>query len=70
METKTMDRPLQIEPESAKGRNQSGAQIGAANFAKLQEYFDQLEREGGRVPATKEGRPNLSAIALACGFDR
>jgi hypothetical protein len=48
----------------------SGTEIGAENFTKLQSYFTQLEREGGQVPLTKAGRPNLSAIALNCGFDR
>ncbi len=51
-------------------KSRSGAEIGAENFGKLQDYFAQLEREGGQVPFTKEGRPNLSAIALSCGFDR
>ena len=54
--------------ESKNGR--SGAQIGAENLLKLQDYFRQIEREGGQVPLTKDGRPNLSAIALNCGFDR
>jgi len=49
---------------------QSGVQIGAENFVKLQSYFDALERDKNPVPLTKDGRPNLSAIALACGFDR
>ena len=48
----------------------SGTQIGAENLLKLQEYFLQIERAGGQVPLTKDGRPNLSAIALNCGFDR
>jgi hypothetical protein len=51
-------------------RSRSGVQIGAENFSKLQDYFSQLERDGGQVPLTKDGRPNLSAIALSCGFDR
>jgi hypothetical protein len=54
--------------EPIKGK--SGAQIGTENLVKLEEYLDQLEKEGGKVPLTKDGRPNLSAIALACGFDR
>lgn len=62
------DHSSQLEPDKAP--SQSGAQIGVANFARLREYFDQLEREGGRIPVTKGGRPNLSAIAFACGFDR
>lgn len=56
----------QTEPTNTR----SGAQIGAENFSKLQAYLVQLENEGGKVPLTKDGRPNLSAIALACGFDR
>ena len=59
-----MDNPR----ESAKGRN--GAQVGAENYRKLQEYFTQLEHDHGQVPLTKDGQPNLSAIALSCGFDR
>lgn len=58
------------EPSQPNRPGQSGVQIGAANYAKLQQYFDYLEGEGSRLPVTKGGRPNLSAIALACGFDR
>jgi len=54
--------------ESKKGK--SGVQIGAENLARLEAYLDQLVNQGGKVPLTKDGRPNLSAIAVVCGFDR
>ena len=56
--------------EIVTAKSRSGIQVGAENFERLQEYFMELERTGGQVPLTKDGRPNFSAIALACGFDR
>jgi hypothetical protein len=47
----------------------SGARIGAENVARLKEYLDRLAAAGEPFP-TRGGRPNLSAVAVACGFDR
>jgi hypothetical protein len=49
--------------------DRSGVQIGADNVARLGAYLDRLAAAGERFP-TRNGRPNLSAVALACGFDR
>lgn len=48
---------------------QSGAQIGAENVARLRAYLDRLSAAGEPLPR-RAGKPNLSAIAIACGFDR
>lgn len=50
-------------------RGQSGVEIGRRNVERLKAYFASLREEGRAVPS-RDGRPNLSAIALACGFDR
>ncbi len=47
----------------------SGVRIGAENVAALKAYLDRLAAAGERFP-TRGGRPNLSAVAVACGFDR
>lgn len=47
----------------------SGAEIGAENVARLQTYLDGLASTGEPLPM-RAGKPNMSAIALACGFDR
>ena len=50
-------------------RSKSGQQIGLENIDRLKAYLDSLELAGLSVPQ-RNGRPNLSAIAAACGFDR
>lgn len=47
----------------------SGAAAGAENVRRLREYIDALVAEGRPLPV-RNGKPNVSAIALACGFDR
>lgn len=47
----------------------SGSEIGAENVERLQRYLADLENEGRKLPE-RGGRVNISAIALACGFDR
>lgn len=47
----------------------SGPEIGAENVARLQTYLDGLAATGEALPM-RAGKPNMSAIALACGFDR
>ena len=49
--------------------SKSGSAIGAENVDRLEQYLAALAREGRKLPE-RAGRPNLSAIALACGFDR
>lgn len=49
--------------------SKSGQQIGQENTDRLKAYLDSLRLAGLTVPQRK-GRPNLSAIAAACGFDR
>lgn len=47
----------------------SGADIGAENANRLSEYLASLEAAGIGLPV-RGGKPNMSAIAIACGFDR
>lgn len=47
----------------------SGAEAGAENVRRLEEYLEALAAEGRPLP-WRNGKPNHSAIALACGFDR
>ncbi|WP_291825804.1 DUF6262 family protein [Bosea sp. (in: a-proteobacteria)] len=47
----------------------SGAALGAENVEKLRRYLHQLSDEKQPLPE-RNGRANVSAIALACGFDR
>jgi hypothetical protein len=47
----------------------SGREIGERNVETLRAYLDRLEAVGEPLPA-RNGRTNLSAIAIACGFDR
>jgi hypothetical protein len=47
----------------------SGQQKGADNVERLQAYIASIEAEGGALPM-RGGNVNMSAIALACGFDR
>lgn len=47
----------------------SGVELGVENVARLQSYLDGLEATGTPLPL-RAGKPNMSAVALACGFDR
>ncbi|MCP1560146.1 hypothetical protein E4V01_01460 [Methylorubrum sp. Q1] len=47
----------------------SGREIGERHVAALRAWLDGLEAAGEPLP-TRNGRINLSAIAIACGFDR
>lgn len=47
----------------------SGAELGAENVGRLQAYLDGLAATGEPLPM-RGGKPNMSAISLACGFDR
>lgn len=46
-----------------------GVPQGQENARRLEAYLDALERDKLPLPA-RDGKPNLSVIALACGFDR
>jgi hypothetical protein len=52
-----------------RARSKSGQQIGLENIDRLKAYLDSLKLAGLSVPQ-RNGRPNLSAIAAASGFDR
>jgi len=47
----------------------SGCQVGAEYVERLKSYLADVATEGRPLPA-RGGKPNASAIALACGFDR
>ena len=47
----------------------SGQQRGAENVIRLRRYIEDLETGGRRFPE-RSGKVNVSAIAIACGFDR
>jgi len=47
----------------------SGAEIGRKNAAALKEYLRGLKAQSGQLPA-RGGKVNVTAVALACGFDR
>ncbi|MBM6581666.1 hypothetical protein ILT44_15825 [Microvirga sp. BT689] len=47
----------------------SGAEAGAENLERLRRYLAALQAEGKPLPE-RNGRVNVSAVALACGFDR
>jgi len=47
----------------------SGAAAGAENVRRLKLYLDDLLKNGLPLPE-RQGRVNISAVALACGFDR
>ncbi|WP_370139957.1 MULTISPECIES: hypothetical protein [unclassified Bradyrhizobium] len=49
--------------------SKSGSVLGAENAEILKNYLEALEREGRPLPM-HAGEPNVSAIALACGFNR
>ena len=47
----------------------SGAQIGAEHVARVRQHIADLRAAGRGLPS-RAGKPNLSTLALACGFDR
>jgi Family of unknown function (DUF6262) len=47
----------------------SGAAAGAENAARVRTYLENLEAVGRGLPE-RDGKPNMSAIALAAGVDR
>ncbi|MGX9982575.1 hypothetical protein [Methylobacterium fujisawaense] len=47
----------------------SGAVAGAENVRRLRAYLDELQAQDLPLPV-RQGKVNVSAIALACGFDR
>jgi uncharacterized protein YceH (UPF0502 family) len=49
--------------------NLSGVEVGRLHAERLEAYLQSLKAEGKSLPS-RNGRPNFSAIALACGFDR
>lgn len=49
--------------------SKSGAVLGAENVESLKKYLEALKAEGRPLPM-RAGDLNLSAIALACGFNR
>ncbi len=50
-------------------RHKSGAMLGSENVVRLEAYLKALAEHGRRLPAKGE-KVNVSAVALACGFDR
>lgn len=46
-----------------------GALGGDENVRRIREHLEKLRVEGRALPA-RDGKPNLSVIAQACGFDR
>lgn len=56
-----------MEEQEKSGR--SGKQIGDEYAEKFRSYLDDLRAKKERLPA-RNGRPNNSTIALACGFPR
>lgn len=49
--------------------SKSGQQVGAENAERLRAYVSELRKKGARIPA-RNGKPDKSAIAIACGFNR
>ena len=47
----------------------NGAEIGQVNLGKVAEYLGRLQVGGHGLPQ-RDGKPNMSAIALAAGVDR
>jgi hypothetical protein len=50
-------------------RPMSGQQVGAENVKRLDEYLAELRSTGGKLPM-RNGKPDKSTIAMACGFNR
>jgi hypothetical protein len=47
----------------------SGVQIGLEHLERVRQYIADLRARNRAFPS-RAGKPNLSAIALVCGFDR
>lgn len=58
-----------VEESPTLAPKQSGTVIGSSNVERLKAYINQLVGSGRGLPAQR-GRVNVSAVALACGFDR
>lgn len=50
-------------------RPMSGQQTGAENVKRLDKYLAELRSTGGKLPM-RNGKPDKSTIAMACGFNR
>jgi hypothetical protein len=59
----------QKSPEASMSTTKSGFQVGTEYVERLKRYSADVATEGRPLPA-RGGKPNASAIALACGFDR
>jgi hypothetical protein len=49
--------------------SKNGRQIGEENVQRLRDYLDNLKAKGGRLPS-RSGKPDKSAVARECGFNR
>ena len=47
----------------------SGAEVGKRNVATLKDYLRGIKAQGANLPS-RAGKVNMTAVALACGFDR
>lgn len=54
---------------NVKNPGKSGQQVGAEHVERLREYLRSLHATGSRIPG-RQGKPNKSVIADACGFGR
>lgn len=50
-------------------RPMNGQQTGAENVKRLDKYLTELRSAGGKLPM-RNGKPDKSAIAMVCGFNR
>jgi len=60
-------RPEAESPTELQKKN--GQQAGKENVQRVREYLDELKLQKQFIPL-RDGKPNYSAIALACGFNR
>jgi regulator of replication initiation timing len=58
-----------METETGEHEAKSGRQVGAENAQQLRNYISAIKANGGRLPSYK-GKPDKSAIAMACRFNR
>lgn len=66
-ESKSEDK--EVPPEQRENSSKNGRQKGADNVERLLKYLKRLKEADTRLPASG-GKPDKSAIALACGFNR
>lgn len=62
-----MSGAMETGKEEREGK--SGRQVGAENAQQLRNYITAVKASGGRLPSYK-GKPDKSAIAIACRFNR